>query len=509
LTREEDHAMATIVLDPVTRIEGHLRVETRWDGPRLAEARVAGEMFRGFEAILRGRDALDAPVITQRICGVCPVSHAVASCRALEQALGIRVPPNGRLLRSLVLGANFLQSHLLHFYHLSILDFVDVAAVLEADSSNSAVRALQAWVEAEVRSNRVLPAAPFLPQWPAGLPPEARWAGRALGHYLKALEVRQAAHRMAARFGGRVPHTATLVPGGATAGVDPLAVEGFRSELASVRGFVEEVYLPDALELAARFPRLADQGVGPDQYLTFGAFEEADGRLWLPAGVWTGDRLDPLDPGRITEETAHSRYRGADRARPLAGETEPAPEKPGAYSWLKAPRYEGRPVEVGPLARLRVAAASGLPEVKEAGERWLAPAGLRLSDLSGVTGRHLARALEAWMLIRRMETWLDRLDLAGPTVGPYEPTASGEGAGLVEAPRGALGHWVRVRDLRIETYQCIVPSTWNFSPRDGRGRPGPVEAALEGLEPPQGEPRGLAVARVVRSFDPCIACAVH
>ncbi len=491
--------MATIVLDPVTRIEGHLRVETRWDGPRLAEARVAGEMFRGFESILRGRDALDAPVITQRICGVCPVSHAVASCRALEQALGIRVPPNGRLLRNLVLGANFLQSHLLHFYHLSILDFVDVGALLRSDDPDPGVRALRTWVEAEVRSNRVLPAAPFLPQWPAGLPPDGRWAGRALGHYLKALEVRQAAHRMAARFGGRVPHTATLVPGGVTAGVEPLGVEGFRSELAAVRGFVEQVYLPDALELAARFPHLAHQGAGPGRYLAFGAFEEADGRPWLPAGVWAGDRLEPLDPGRITEETTHSRYRGA----------EPDPEKPGAYSWLKAPRYDGRPVEVGPLARLRVAAASGSPEVKEAGERWLAPAGLRLSDLPGVTGRHLARALEAWMLARRMEAWLDRLDPAGPTVGPYEPEASGEGAGLVEAPRGALGHWVNVRELRIEAYRCIVPSTWNFSPRDGRGRPGAVEAALEGLEPPDGEPRGLAVARVVRSFDPCIACAVH
>ncbi len=509
MPREENHVMATIVLDPVTRIEGHLRVETRWDGPRLAEARVAGEMFRGFETILRGRDALDAPVITQRICGVCPVSHAVAACRALEQALGLRVPPNGRLLRSLVLGANFLQSHLLHFYHLSILDFVDVSALLEADTPNPAVRALRAWVEAEIRSNRVLPAAPFLPQWSSGLPSDAPWAGRALGHYLEALKARQTAHRMAARFGGRVPHTATLVPGGVTAGVDPLAVEGFRSELASVRRFVEEVYLPDALELAARFPELANQGAEPGRFLTFGALEEEDGRPWLPAGVWAEGRLDPLNPDRITEETAHSRYQEEDRTRPLEGRTEPAPEKPGAYSWLKAPRYGGEAVEVGPLARIRVAAAAGTPEVEEAEKRWLAPAGLRASDLSGVTGRHLARAVEAWMLARRMEGWLDRLDPAGPTVGSYEPKTSGKGAGLVEAPRGALGHWVRSRDLRIDAYQCIVPSTWNFSPRDGRGRPGPVEAALEGLEPRGEEPKGLAVARVVRSFDPCIACAVH
>ncbi len=501
--------MATLVLDPVTRIEGHLRVETRWEDDRIAEARVAGEMFRGFESILKGRDALDAPVITQRICGVCPVSHAVASCRALEGALGLEVPPNGRLLRSLVLGANFLQSHLLHFYHLSALDFVDVAGILAYEGDDPRLAALRAWAEGEVRSNRVLPAAPFLPQWEGGLPADGRWTAAALAHYLEALEVRQACHRMAARFGGKMPHTASLVPGGVTTPVDPLDVEAFRSDLRRVLTFVETAYLPDLLELGRRFPHLAREGRGPVAFLAFGAFEEADGRPWLPPGVLADGRLDPLRPEAIAEQVGHSRYRAAGPSRPAEGTTRPDPGKPGAYSWLKAPRYAGRPVEVGPLARVRIAAARGHPDVGEAETRWLAPAGLRAEALSGVLGRHLARGLEAWALARKMHDWLGRLEPGGPSAGEYRPRPSGAGAGLVEAPRGALGHWARIEGFRIDRYQCVVPSTWNFSPRDDNGTPGPVEAALEGLRARKGEPPGLAVARVVRSFDPCIACAVH
>ncbi len=500
--------MGKVVLDPVTRVEGHLRVETRVDGGRVTEARVAGEMFRGFEAILRGRDALDAPVITQRICGVCPVSHAVASCRALEEALGLSPPPNGRLLRSLVLGANFLQSHILHFYQLSILDYLDVTAVLGYRGPDPGLRALRAWAESEIRSGRILPGAPFLPQWSQGLPDDPRWSSGALAHYLEALEARQAAHRMAARFGGKLPHTATLVPGGVTSGVDPVEVEAFRSDLARVRSFVENAYLPDLAGLGRRFPDLARAGAGVGRYLSYGALEEADGSPWLPPGVILDGRLEPLDPSRVAEQVGFSRFRGSRALPPLAGETDPDPGKPGAYSWLKAPRYGGAAVEVGPAARVRVALAAGRADVEKAASRVLADAGLGPGALGSVLGRHLARGIEALLLARRMEAWLDALDPAGRSVGPYAPRPSGQGAGLVEAPRGALGHWVEVRETRIARYQCVVPSTWNFSPRGDRSDPGPVEAALEGLEV-DGATAALAVARVVRSFDPCIACAVH
>ncbi len=500
--------MGRVVLDPVTRIEGHLRVEVEVVQGKVAQARVAGEMFRGFETILKGRDALDAPVITQRICGVCPVSHAVASCRALEEALSLSPPPNGRILRSLVLGANFLQSHILHFYHLAALDYLDARSVLAYEGPDPRLRALRVWLENEVSSGRVLPGAPFAPGWDGGLPEDPAWNLGALAHYLDALEARRLAHRMAARFGGKVPHTAALVPGGVSTPADPAEVEAFRSELRAVRRFVENAYLPDVVEMARRFPELAGIGRGRGRFLSFGAFEEPGGRPWLPAGVEEEGRYDALDPGRIGEDVARSRFRGGDGRHPRSGTTVPDPQKPGAYSWLKAPRYGGRPAEVGPLARLRVAAAAGRADVNQALGEVLREARADAGALDGVLGRHLARAVETWLLARRMESWLDRLEPGGPTVAAFEPRPSGEGAGLVEAPRGALGHWVRVKETRIESYQCVVPSTWNFSPRDGRGNPGPVEAALEGLDT-GGGPVELAVARVVRSFDPCMACAVH
>ncbi len=500
--------MARVVLDPVTRVEGHLRIDTRVEAGRVAEAWSRGEMFRGFEALLVHRDPLDAPVITQRICGVCPVSHAVASCRALEEALGLEVPPNGRLLRSLVLGANYLQSHILHFYHLSALDFVDVTAVLGYEGSNPVLRMLRAWVEGETRSNRILPAAPFLPRLPGAYPDDPRWNTSALSHYVEAMGARREAHHMCALFGGKMPHTASLVPGGVTCGVDPEAVEDFRSRLRQVRSFVENTYLPDVAELAQRFPSYAGMGAGLGRFLSYGAFEEADGEPWLPAGVLRGARLADLDTSRIREEVGSSRYAPSDPANPKRGETLPDPHKEGAYSWLKAPRYGGEALEVGPLARILIGSATGMPDVRDTLSSFLAEAGLGVSDLVSAAGRHAARAVEAALLARRMETWLDELVPGESSVAPYTPGSRGRGEGLAEAPRGALGHWIEIAEGRIARYQCLVPSTWNFSPRGDGGEPGPVEAALEGT-PVEIEGAGLEVARVVRSFDPCIACAVH
>ncbi len=500
--------MTKIVVDPVTRVEGHLRVETEVDSGRVVDARVAGEMFRGFEAVLQGRDVLDAPVITQRICGVCPVSHAVASCRAVEDAQGLTPPPNGRLLRSLVLGANYLQSHLLHFYHLAALDFVDVTAVLAYDGPRADLRALRAWVEQEVSSNRILPAAPFLPRLQGDYPKDAAWNAAALAHYLDALEMRTEAHRMAARFGGKMPHTASLVPGGVTARVEHEDIEAFRAGLVRVRSFVENAYLPDLAALVARFGAYATVGRGVGRFLSYGAFEEADGSAWLPAGVVREGRFEPFDPARIAEQTGAARYARGTPRHPARGETRPEPGRAGAYSWIKAPRYDGEAVEVGPLARMMVARAAGVPDVTRAVDEALGRTGLGEQQLDSVAGRHLARGVETLLLARHMETWLDALEPGQPSVAPYDGDPSGAGYGLTEAPRGALGHWVTVADGRIERYQCLVPSTWNFSPRGDRGDPGPVEAAVLGT-PVAADTRGLEVARVVRSFDPCIACAVH
>lgn len=498
--------MTKISLDPVTRIEGHLKIDTRIEQGKVAEAWSGGEMFRGFETLLVGRDPLDAPVITQRICGVCPISHAVSATKAVEAALGIEPAPNGVYLKNLVLGANYLQSHILHFYHLSALDFVDVKAVLGYRGRDATLKAIKTWARQELAANRILPVGPFLPRLPGDYPRQSKWNLGALEHYLEALDMRREAHKMAALFGGKMPHAATLVPGGVTSRVEPEGVANFRARLRRVRQFIEGVYLPDVLRVAALYPEYAEIGKGVGRYLSFGVFDEGKG-TWLPAGSVENGRFSPLDTGKIREEVVYSRYRQETR-HPSRGTTVPDSDKAGAYSWLKAPRYDGKAYEVGPLARIQVAEAAGCRAVKEAVAAFLVQARLDRKKLNSVLGRHAARALEALLLARRMEGWLDRLLPGQPTVAAYRPGREGSGEGVTEAPRGALGHWFTLKEGKIENYQCVVPSTWNFSPRGDRGDGGPVEVALLGT-PVNPAFQGLEIARVVRSFDPCIACAVH
>ena len=496
-----------ISIDPITRVEGHLRIDTRIEKNRIVEAWSKGEMFRGFEALLLGRDPLDAPVITQRICGVCPVSHAIASCKAIEGALGLEVPGNGKYLRSLTLAANYLQSHILHFYHLSALDFVRVEALLSYHGSDPVLKDLKSWAAQEVGSGRILPVAPFLPKLPGDYVDDSNWNLGALRHYLDALEIRQEAHQMTALFAGKMPHTATLVPGGVTCGVDPATVEKFRTRLWRIRRFIEQTYIPDVLAAAGLYPQYAHVGQGVQRYLSYGVFEEASGD-WLPSGVVIDGQFEPLDTNFIKEDLTTSRYKQTEARHPRQGETIPENNKSGAYSWIKAPRYKGQSMEVGPLARIMVAYVAGNPEIRDALNGFLSESGLSVSIMPSVLGRHAARALEALLLAKRMEIWLDALQPGQLTIAPYQGMATGSGEGLTEAPRGALGHWASLKDGKIAGYQCVVPSTWNFSPRDQQGMAGPVEAALEGLlvDP---EYKGIEAARAVRSFDPCIACAIH
>lgn len=496
-----------VSIDPITRIEGHLRIDTRIENNRIAEAWSMGEMFRGFEALLVDRDPLDAPVITQRICGVCPVSHAIASCKAVEAALGLQTPSNGRYLRSLTLAANYLQSHILHFYHLSALDFVRVEALLEYRGKDPVLRDLQSWASQEIGSGRILPVAPFLPKLPADYVDNHSWNLGALTHYLEALEIRQEAHEMTTLFAGKMPHTASLVPGGVTCGVDPATVEGFRSRLRRIRRFIEQTYIPDVIAAARLYPQYAQVGQGVKRYLAYGVFEEADGD-WLPAGTVIEGEFAPLDTAVIKEDLTASRFQQAAAKHPREGVTIPDNHKQDAYSWLKAPRYRGVSMEVGPLARIIVAATARSAGVNEALQAFLREAKLSETVLPSVLGRHAARALEALLIAQRMDTWLDALKPGAEAVAPYRAKSYGSGEGLTEAPRGALGHWITVNNHKIERYQCVVPSTWNFSPRDQHQQPGPVEAALTGIEVNENY-QGIEAARTVRSFDPCIACAVH
>lgn len=470
-------ASVITVMDPVTRIEGHMKVEVTIDAvggtTQIVDAKCTGTLFRGFETILQGRDPNDAPAITERICGVCPVSHGMAATLALESAANSPAPANGRIIRNLVLGSNFLQSHLLHFYLLAAVDFVNAPA-----------------------------SAPWTPAWNPtdtvnGVGLDFR-TGPSLdavaGHIPKAVEMRRTAHHMGAVFGGKVPMPANFIAGGSTSVPDASRISAFRSHLASLRKFIDTIYIPDAEAVANAYSDYKQIGRGSGNLISYGVFNLNDtgtSKL-LSRGVYTGGLVSALDLSQIEEHVRYSWYNDAAPAAPASGSTAPVdPEtKDNAYSWLKAPRYNNAPTEAGPLARMMVSK--------------------QYSGGISVIDRHLARAYEAKVVADAMNDWLSQLEqnLSGPVYGGYTTPSEGSGVGLTEAPRGALGHWVSVNNGAVSNYQVITPTCWNASPMDENSTHGPMEQALIGT-PVQDPDRPVEALRVIHSFDPCLSCAVH
>ncbi len=553
--------MAHIVVDPVTRIEGHLRIEAEVDGGKVKDAWSSSTMFRGIELILQGRDPRDAWVFTQRICGVCTTVHAIASIRAVENAIGAVPPPNARLLRNLIIAMQAVQDHVVHFYHLHALDWVDIVSALDADpaKTSSLAESISDWplssskyfggvrdrVKGFVERGQLGPFANAYWGHPAyKLPPEANLM--AVAHYLEALEWQREVIKVHAILGGKNPHLQSFLVGGMATPVDPDKQSSLNADtIATVRGlirkahdFVARVYIPDVLAVASFYKDWAGYGAGAGNYLVYGEYPEDDGPnppLFLPSGVIRNrdlSKVERLDPAQITENVRHSwyQYGGGDEAslHPFQGETKPkytGPKPPydrldtGAkYSWLKSPRYAGLPMEVGPLSRMLVAYASGHPRVKELVGAVLQKLGVGPQALFSTLGRVAARAIETLVLAEKQGQWLDELaqnmkrhDVRTHDNSKWDPSswpADASGAGFHEAPRGALGHWVHIRNGSIANYQCIVPSTWNAGPRDAAGQRGPYEDALVGT--PVADPtKPVEILRTIHSFDPCLACGVH
>ncbi len=510
----------TISISPLTRIEGHLAVHAKTaptaNGKNKKEAKVSeafceGELFRGFEAILTGRDPLDAQQITQRICGVCPIPHGIASIQAQEMAYGITPTHNGRLLQNLIQAANYLDSHILHFYQLSALDFVDVKALLAYQGKDRVLLGLKRWVETAIARKDVFPAAPFLPRCEGDYIKNVGVNVSLVAHYLQALEARRLAAEMTAVFGARAPHATALVPGGATQAPTMERIISYRARLQKVKEFIESVYVPDLLEVAKLFPQYFEIGRGRGNFLAFGVFrQDTAGNKFIRPGAIIDGRWEPLDAEQIAEDVGYSRFQQSSSGRhPKNGRTIVDSQKANAYSWIKAPRYRGQPMEVGPLARTMVnyLDPSGT-WIKQEVDALLARVKLPAEKLNSVLGRHVARGLEALWVARQADRWLDELEIGGPQTCDFSIPKTASGYGLTEAPRGALGHWLSIDNYLIKNYQCVVPTTWNCSPRDDKGQPGPIEQALVGtlVEEPQ---QPIEVGRIVRSFDPCIACAVH
>ncbi len=504
--------MVNIVIDPITRIEGHLKVEATIDAGEVKEARCSGVMFRGFELLLKGRDPRDAQRLTQRVCGVCPAVHATASALALDSAFGIdgQLTDNGRIIRNLILGSNFLQSHILHFYHLAALDFVDVTAAADYEGTDPDLQSVKSFIGRGVLE-------PFVPRYEGDyrLPKEVSRAATA--HYVQALRIRRAAQEILTIFGGKMPHNMGTVPGGVTAVPTVDKIAAFYHGLSEIRTFIENVYLPDVLAVAGVYDDYFAIGKGAETFLSYGVFDLAGGSddpvkrsRFLPQGVVDASlNKSEVDVSRITEYVTHSWYddRGGNK-HPSQEETIPAEDKPNGYSWLKSPRYDDRVTEVGPLARMLAAYLAGHPQAKELIDGALAAVGGKPADLLSVCGRHAARAIEAKILAEAMADWVMQLKPGEPAYVDYEIPEAAEGAGLTEGPRGALGHWIRIKDHRIDNYQLVVPTTWNASPKDANGNPGPMEQSIIGTKI-KDENNPYEVVRIVRSFDPCLACSVH
>ena len=522
-----------ITIDPVTRIEGHLRIDVEVENGKVVDAWSSAQLFRGLELILLGRDPRDAPLITQRACGVCTYVHMLVSTKAVDDAVKVKIPDNARILRNLMMGAHFIHDHIVHFYHLHALDWVDLVSALSADPKKTAdlanavsnapgqgakdFQAVRDRLKAFVDNGQLGPFANAYWGHPAyKLPPEANLL--AVKHYLDALKYQVTASQMTAIFGGKNPHLQSTVPGGVTCAHDLNVhrLTQYLHMLKEAQAFIDNVYLPDVLAVASFYKDWGNIG-GCTNFLAYGQIPQKDGGNYMPGGAMMNRSLkvDALDTQAISEDVTRAWYQDGEPKHPYDGVTEPI--KPGfdydgKYSWFKAPRYKGEATEVGPLAHVLMAYASGNPEAKALVDTVLKTLDVPASALFSTLGRTAARCIETKMLADHMVKQVEEL-IINVRAGELKTWESfkmdeGMGAGMQDVPRGALGHWIKIKGGKIANYQMVVPSTWNLGPRCSKGKLGPVEEALIGT--PIADPKKpLEVLRTVHSFDPCIACGVH
>lgn len=533
--------MSRSTIDPITRIEGHLRVEMEVEDGVVTDAWVSAGLFRGMELILENRSSYDAALIAQRICGVCPVSHAHASCKASEAAFGINPPEGGRLVRNLSEGAQFLHSSILWFYNLNGLDYVNplnalganIADTMDVCEEYGLATADYANVQKRLQvfaDNGQLSI--FSGNWfdtenadgtPAyALTPELDLI--ATTHYIEGLEMQAKASEINGIIGGKMPHIMTAIPGGTMFVPTSEKLDDIYYLIVELKKWLNNTLLPDALALSQAYASEFGYGKSYGNYIAWGVFDAPSFELndrYLPAGVLTGEGLEltDVDTNAITEDVLHAYYKPSDPVNPLDGITDPWYPTKGydvndKYSWCKSPRYNGLPYEAGPLSRVLVAYKRGVARIVELVDSTLEKLGHAgdITVLESTFGRAAARAIEMIYTVECMEQ--DCLDLisyvgAGGNEFYTKPgKTSGTGIGLWEAPRGALYHMDKLTNDNINKYQIIIPSTWNLGPRDSDGTMGPLEKALIGVEVTDVE-KPIKALRLIHSFDPCTACAVH
>ena len=571
-----DNSGKRIVVDPICRIEGHLRIEVNVDKENVIRNAVStGTMWRGLELILKGRDPRDAWAFVERICGVCTGVHALASVRSVEDALGIKIPKNANIIRNLMHSTLYAQDHLVHFYHLHALDWVDVVSALKADpkktseiqqsisshpmSSPAYFRDVQNRLKKFVESGQLgIFANAYWGHSASKLPPEVNLL--ATTHYLEALDFQREIVKIQTIFGGKNPHPNWLVGGvpcpinvdgaGSVGAVNMTSLNLVSDLIDRTNTFINQVYIPDLLAIAGYYKDWAKWGGGLSgkNVMSYGEFPDiandySNASMLLPSGVILGGDLknvqevDLKAADQVQEWVSHSWYKYADETKglhPFDGETEPKfalgagtkgtkaqieeLDESAKYSWVKSPRWKGNAVEVGPLARYIVAYARGNKEIKEQVDGALKALDVPITALFSTLGRTAARGLEAQWAAGKMRYFYDQLianikagDLNTANVEKWEPSSwptECKGVAPSEAPRGSLAHWVKIKGTKIDSYQCVVPTTWNAGPRDGKNQIGPYEAAL--MNTPMAKPeQPVEILRTIHSFDPCLACASH
>lgn len=528
-----------VVVDPISRIEGHLRIEVELKDGKIENAWSSSTLFRGIEIILQGRNPEDAQHFTQRSCGVCTYVHGIASTRAVEDACKVEIPENATLIRNLVMASQYMHDHIVHFYHLCGLDWIDVTGALKADPKKAAsiansisprktkakdLKAVQDKLKAFVDSGQL---GPFTNAYFLGghegyyLSPELNLIGTA--HYLEALRLQLLPARAMAIFGGKNPHPQFMQVGGVTC-YDALSKENlkqFRDLITETKNFIDQVYIPDLLAIAGQYKDWTQYG-GCTNFMTFGEFptkgQEMDTRF-LPSGIImdrkVGD-VQAFDPDKIAEHVRYSWYEGDKARHPYDGVTQPKYTDmfgEDRYSWMKAPRYDGKAMETGPLAQVLVAYAKGHPKVKPLVDHVINTLGVKVENLYSTLGRIAARGIETAVIAEHSIDMLNQLEAnlaAGKNqiIENIDMVDQAEGVGFVNAPRGGLSHWIKIKDKKIDNFQLVVPSTWSLGPRCANKILSPVEEALIGTPVADAE-RPVEILRTVHSFDPCIACGVH
>jgi hydrogenase large subunit len=547
-----------ITVDPITRIEGHLRIDVEVDGGAVTKAWSSGQMFRGIERILLGRDPREAWLFTQRFCGVCTTVHAITSVRAVENALDLDVPLNAQYIRNLIVAAHAMHDHIVHFYHLSALDWVDVVSALKADVAKAAAlgESLSPWPgnsrqQLQAVKDRL---AGFVAGGQLGIFANGYWGHPAMklapevnllavAHYLEALEYQRKVNQVVALLGGKTPNIQNLAVGGVANAINldnqaTLNMEKLyyiKQRLDEIKSFIEQVYFVDVCAVGAMYADWLGYGKGVTNYLAVPDFPlDTKGTSFdMPGGtIMNGDlktireikRFDePYFRENVSENIAHAWYDGDWTRHPWDEDTVPkytGYTTDGKYSWVKAPRFDGKVMQVGPLAQVLVAFTLGhAPTVKWATKTLETAgtiAGARLGPevLHSTLGRHAARMIRTAVIselaTRHWELLVENIGKGDLAIfnKPVFPKGEQRGFGVHEAPRGTLSHWIVIEDGKIANYQAVVPSTWNAGPRDDKEQPGPYEASLVG-NPIADPERPLEVLRTIHSFDPCIACAIH